>query len=1331
MSIAFPRSVRSLFRNIPLRWVFTIPFLLPTITAVSAVGYFSYRSGQVAVNTLGEQLVLANNDRITQELKNYLQPSALINRLNVDAVQQGQLDLNNTSELEAFLYQRLQQFTQVSGVLFVDPEGRLRLVDQLPELYLVSADPPNPTELSIYRINEDGSQGELVTTQSGLDIRSDRPWYQRAVNTRQAGWSPISQYGSLEFLTLDAFHPVYDRTTQELLGVFAVHVRLDYLSEFLRGLDISRRGRVIIVDQNGMIIATSTQEQPYRFTDGIGYERQFERLPLEASQDEVTRSLAAYLRRHPTQLTDLQTSSRFNFYHSGELQLAKITPFTDPHGLNWRIITVLPKSFLLGAIQQNIRTTALLCLLTLGAAIVIGLILTNKLIARFTNISRVSREFAAGNLNQRLPTNSIVAELNGVAHAFNQMADQVQQSFDRIQTALATSEEKFATVFRSSPNPLIIASLSEGRILDSNDSLSQLFGYSHAEIIGRTTLELNLWENSEDRDHYRNLLQQQGNVRNLEIKLRTKAGEVRTVVVSTEVRTLEGQACGITVLQDITDRKAAEIALQQSEERFQEIAQTINQIFYVLSAITGQYLYVSPAFERIWGDSCESLFQDPRGWLNRVHPDDQPIVLEVLDRLYSGDKFYFEYRIIRADGAIRWIAADSLIIKDENGTPLRIIGLVEDITDRKAAEISLQRYERIVSATTDAISLVDRHYCYQLVNQTYLDWHQKDYHDIVGHSVAKLNGSEVFETVIRPHLDRCLSGETIQYSEWFEVPALGRQFLNITYSPYFELNHSISGAVVSVRNITLLKQAEQALQEREAMLRAIGDNLPKGFIYQRVYEPGKGSYYSYISAGVERLLGLKPEMILADPKTIRSVGFEEELAHADQIIQESLQHLTPIELQMRNRTATGEIQWSSIRSTPRRLADGRTVWDGVEVDITDLKRTEAALRASEELLRNAFDYSPIGISLVSITGEYIKVNPYYCNLLGYTKTELLSMKFQDITHPDDLETDLKGFQKMMAGEIQSFQLEKRYISKQGNIIPVLMNAALIRDQNEEPLYCVGQVQDIRARLEVERMKDEFISIVSHELRTPLTSIRGALGILGSGVFNDRPEQAQQMLKIAINNSDRLVRLVNDILSLERLTSGKVQLVMEECQVVDLMQQAVNAVQAIADQADITLSLTPLSATVWAAPDALTQTLINLLGNAIKFSPSHSTIWLRADKIDGNTEKHETPQSTSDSLPLATSTASLPTSYLLFSIQDQGRGIPEDKQETIFEQFQQVDLSDSREKGGTGLGLVICKNIVQQHGGKIWVESQLGVGSTFYFTLPLTRKQHEQTNSDCG
>jgi signal transduction histidine kinase len=182
-----------------------------------------------------------------------------------------------------------------------------------------------------------------------------------------------------------------------------------------------------------------------------------------------------------------------------------------------------------------------------------------------------------------------------------------------------------------------------------------------------------------------------------------------------------------------------------------------------------------------------------------------------------------------------------------------------------------------------------------------------------------------------------------------------------------------------------------------------------------------------------------------------------------------------------------------------------------------------------------------------------------------------------------------------------------------------------------------------------------------------------------------------MLEIAASDTERLVRLVNDILDLDRLESNKVELIKQSCDAAALMRQSVETLQPLTEKNQITLSLSSPEIQIWAEPDRIIQTLVNLLSNAIKFSPPNSTVTLSASSL---------------------------ADRVLFQVKDQGRGIPADKLDTIFGRFQQVDASDSRQKGGTGLGLAICRSIVQQHGGRIWVESELGKGSTFYFTLPI-------------
>jgi PAS domain S-box-containing protein len=235
-------------------------------------------------------------------------------------------------------------------------------------------------------------------------------------------------------------------------------------------------------------------------------------------------------------------------------------------------------------------------------------------------------------------------------------------------------------------------------------------------------------------------------------------------------------------------------------------------------------------------------------------------------------------------------------------------------------------------------------------------------------------------------------------------------------------------------------------------------------------------------------------------------------------------------------------------------------------------------------------------------------------------------------------------------------------------------------------------RDVTERRAVERMKEEFVSIVSHELRTPLTSIRGSLGLIASGMLGGVPERGQRMLDIAITNSDRLVRLINDILDVEKLDSGGVKMNLQPSNAADLMTQATETMRALANESGVSLAVTPAWAQLNVDPDRILQALTNLLSNAIKFSDWGGRVWMSAERRGDE---------------------------IVFEVHDQGRGIPAHRLETIFERFQQVDASDAREKGGTGLGLSICRSIVEQHGGRIWAESTPGKGSTFRFSLPIS------------
>ncbi|TAG92858.1 MAG: PAS domain S-box protein [Oscillatoriales cyanobacterium] len=477
----------------------------------------------------------------------------------------------------------------------------------------------------------------------------------------------------------------------------------------------------------------------------------------------------------------------------------------------------------------------------------------------------------------------------------------------------------------------------------------------------------------------------------------------------------------------------------------------------------------------------------------------------------------------------------------------------------------------------------------------------------------------------------------------------------------------------------------------------------------------------YVNPAFTRLSGYSLEEVFG--KTPRILQGEKTERTSLNRIRTALKNWQPLRIDLINYRKDGTEFWVELSIVP--IADKTgwfTHWVAVQRDISDRKIAEKSLqklnqqleirvfqrtkelefsqtelRHSEALFRSLSECSPVGIFKIDAEGKFIYTNPRCQAIGGFTSEEALGDGWMQFVHQEDLKVVLSMWSnpKSFAPE---FSCEFRHIHRDGTVRFCRVKTAPIFSPLGQLIGHVGTVADITESRAIEQMKNEFISIVSHELRTPLASIRGSLGLLAGGVLKNQPETAKQMLEIASNDTERLVRLVNDILDLERLDSTQVTLAKQWCDATDLIRQSVKSVQSLVDQNNINLSIVSGSVQIWAEPDRIIQMLVNLLSNAIKFSPAQSTVTVSVEDLG---------DSLRDSY----------ASRVLFEVKDRGRGIPADKLENIFGRFQQVDASDSRQKGGTGLGLAICRSIVQQHGGRIWVESVVGEGSSFYFTLP--------------
>lgn len=358
-------------------------------------------------------------------------------------------------------------------------------------------------------------------------------------------------------------------------------------------------------------------------------------------------------------------------------------------------------------------------------------------------------------------------------------------------------------------------------------------------------------------------------------------------------------------------------------------------------------------------------------------------------------------------------------------------------------------------------------------------------------------------------------------------------------------------------------------------------------------------------------------------------------------------------------------------------------------------KTNERLSRSKQLILNS---AGEGIFGLDADGIATFVNPSAARMLGWPVEELVGKNLHLLIHAEspDAAVSLASCEVCSGGGSQGATLISRtanFRRRSGRPFPVEYAAGAIVDHGDTGGVVVT-FRDVTERRAVEQLKSEFVSTVSHELRTPLTSIRGALGLLSSGMLGPIAEKGHRMLEIAVVNTDRLVRLINDILDLERIESGKVELTRGPVDAQTVLVQATEGLQLIAEKADVRIVVKPATGTLWGDSDRIIQTLTNLLGNAIKFSPPQTTVTVSGSARNGD---------------------------FVFCVADQGRGVPAEKLETIFERFSQVDTSDSRDKGGSGLGLAICQSIVAAHGGRIWVEKNDPAGSRFQFTIPVAKE----------
>jgi signal transduction histidine kinase/CheY-like chemotaxis protein len=417
-------------KQLSLKWVLIVPFVLQIIGAVGLVGYFSYRSGEEAVNKLTTQLRNEVTQRVVQYFDNYLAIPILVNRVNTEALRLGYLNFHDLHQVEKHIASQLQTFNQISDIQVGTEQGELRVVTRTPELSFLISDPIKPTKITRYRADIMGSRREFMSSFEQSKVQ-ERPWYQAAVNAGQLVQVPIFPLGSNLDFSINMSIPIYATKNHKLLGVMGVASDLSFFRKFLLSLQIGKTGRLFIIERNGLLIGTSINQPTFLKINQNG-KIKLERIHVTNFNDLLIQATSRHLLNTFKAFSAIETNQQIDFIKDNTRNFVEVVPYRNDFGLDWLIVTVIPASDFMAEINANTRMTLLFCLLTLITTIILSIITSNLITKPIRRLSQASEAIAEGELNQTVEVSGI-AELKTLSSSFNIMANQLHESFETLE----------------------------------------------------------------------------------------------------------------------------------------------------------------------------------------------------------------------------------------------------------------------------------------------------------------------------------------------------------------------------------------------------------------------------------------------------------------------------------------------------------------------------------------------------------------------------------------------------------------------------------------------------------------------------------------------------------------------------------------------------------------------------------------------------------------------------------------------------------------------------------------------------------------------------------
>jgi PAS domain S-box-containing protein len=583
--------------------------------------------------------------------------------------------------------------------------------------------------------------------------------------------------------------------------------------------------------------------------------------------------------------------------------------------------------------------------------------------------------------------------------------------------ALKSSEKKFSLAFQSSPIAISITRLTDGRILEANENLSLIFGYSKDEFIGKTTNELRIWGIAEESDLFIQELIEKGLVRNKEYVGNKKGGESIIILVNAEIIEIEDEKCVLTTILDISFQKYIENALLSSEERYKKLVDSVTDYIYSVKLKSGkpETTVHSQGCVAVTGYTSEDYANDPHLWIRMVYDDDKRAVFELGENILTGkDISALEHRIIHKNGSIKWVRNTPVPHFDKQGKITAYDGLITDITERKLAEEALrmseERYRTLISTANEGIIIMDEKARINFVNSKLEKMFELSKEEIVGHKIDEF----IFQEDLPDHqikFNERRKGQLDTFERRLKIKNDKIIWVIISSSPIFDREKKFIGAFAMMTDITERKKTEEALLQSEERMRAIVEGTPHIFFYTQDSQANN----IYVSPTVEKITGYKTDIWLN-----RKDWFITDAEFNNEARMKTQSHLRgefssdPVILEVRH--AEGNPILLEAYEYPV-IKEGKIIGlQGVAHDITERMKAEMELKVTNDKLNAIIEATPLPIFDLGLDGRIKEIwNPAAEKLLGWKKDEIIG-KFLPSVTPENEEEFLQFRERIRTGK---------------------------------------------------------------------------------------------------------------------------------------------------------------------------------------------------------------------------------------------------------------------------------------------------------------------------